>query len=188
MIKPQDELVAKEMLSKYYALVDSRVRKLESETDNLSHMILGLVSELSEIDEALVDPDGIDWINIMEEVGDLIFYIVGWSIFRGFKLEIQLTHRTYTTRNILRLTGKLANLLKRQIAYDKSIPSEEEQEFSQKILTALLNYYEMGTHINSIAAMDRVYAKLTKRYENGFTVEAALNRDLEAERKALEGK
>lgn len=176
-----------EMYTKYRNdIVDRLVRKFDSDIYNTCHMTLGIFTEIAEMDEGFADPNGIDLVNIKEEHGDLIFYVIGYSILRNIELEFQKVTRTYTLRNVLRTAGRLADLSKKKLAYDKEYDRLKEQDYLQTLFNQLLNFYDMGYYFDPVESMDRVYRKLSARYENGFSVEAANNRNLKKERAALE--
>jgi NTP pyrophosphatase (non-canonical NTP hydrolase) len=167
-------------------IVDRLVRKFPDDISNTTHMVLGIFTEIGELDDAFTNPDGIDWINCTEELGDLIFYIIGYSILRNIPLKVREINKTYTLRNVLKTAKDLADLSKKKLAYDKEYDREKESELVQKLFDQMLNFYDMGHRFNPVDAMDRVYNKLIVRYKNGFTTQAATNRNLEAERAALE--
>jgi len=58
--------------------------------DNL-HMVLGLVTESGELADAfkkeLAYHKEIDWTNVKEELGDLLWYVMGMCIVNGWDLE-----------------------------------------------------------------------------------------------------
>lgn len=167
-------------------IVDRLVRKFDEDIKNTNHMVLGIFTEIAELDEAFANPDGLDLVNCTEEIGDQIFYVVGYSILRDIPLKVRETNATYHLRNVLRTSGKLANLSKKKLAYDKEYDREVETQLLQKIFDQLLNFYDMGHHFNAVEAMNRVYNKLIVRYKDGFNTHAANNRNLDAERAALE--
>lgn len=58
---------------------------------NQEHMLLGMITKVGELADAFkkhiaYDKD-LDWINIQEELGDLIFYIFGFCILHGLDFE-----------------------------------------------------------------------------------------------------
>lgn len=81
--------------------------------------------------------------------------------------------------------GELADLLKREHAYGKPIDEVNAREEAGDLLWYLaLIARALGTDLETIARTN--VEKLQTRYPGKFTTEAALNRDLEAERKTLE--
>lgn len=108
--------------------VEETLAKLGNENLDSLHMILGIFTEAGELADAFkkffaYDKE-IDWTNVEEELGDLMFYVVGFCNINGFELE----------------------------------------DIFQKN-----------------------YNKLHTRYKNGFNKEEANNRNLDRERKVLEG-
>ena len=72
------------MTFKEYQLNAKRtVAELGSLELNLSHMVLGIISEQEEFLKALVDNDKV---NLLEESVDAIWYIANYCTFRGFDL------------------------------------------------------------------------------------------------------
>jgi NTP pyrophosphatase (non-canonical NTP hydrolase) len=102
--------------------------KLAGNNDNNIHMILGMQTEVAELADAfkkhLAYGKPVDWVNVEEELGDLMWYIANFCNINDIDLEQVM-----------------------QINIDK----------------------------------------LRARYPEKFTQENALNRNLEAERKILEG-
>ncbi len=83
-------------------------------------------------------------------------------------------------------TGELADALKKHIIYGKTLDEinllEEAGDlewYAALLLTAVKRTME--------ECMEKNIAKLKARYGDKFTAHAALNRDLDAERRALEG-
>lgn len=99
---------------------------LGEKLDNI-HMIFGMQTEISEITDVfkknLAYQKQIDWVNIKEELGDLMWYIVNFCTFNNINLE---------------------------------------------------------------ECMEINIQKLKQRYPEGFNIDKAVNRNLEAERKLLE--
>lgn len=58
---------------------------------NNYHMLLGMVTETAELADVfkkdLAYGKEIDWINIQEEVGDLMWYVINFCTINGFDLE-----------------------------------------------------------------------------------------------------
>jgi NTP pyrophosphatase (non-canonical NTP hydrolase) len=84
-------------------------------------------------------------------------------------------------------TGELADALKKHIIYGKALDEinllEEAGDlewYAALMLTAIKKTME--------ECMEKNIAKLKARYGDKFTQAAALNRDLDAERRALEGR
>lgn len=58
--------------------------------DNL-HMLLGMSTEIGEIEDVfkkhIAYDKEIDWVNVQEEIGDLMFYVASFCRMNGFDLE-----------------------------------------------------------------------------------------------------
>ena len=116
------------LIKEYSESVEINRAKLEEKgLDNL-HMVLGMVTEIGELADVFKKEMAygrpVDLVNIKEELGDLLWYVMGFCNINGFDLE--------------------------------------------DVLKVNMN-------------------KLKARYPNGFAKEKAENRDLEVERKILEG-
>lgn len=157
---------------------------------NLSHMVLGIISEQEEFLKALVDNNKV---NLIEESADAIWYIANYCNFRGFDLE-----EIYNTRqdNVIEAwetevsqyevqVSKLADYVKKFIAYKKPLNAENEIN-CLKILIDIISgdIEEIGGDIYD--ALQNNIDKLKVRFPEKFTEENALNRNLEEERKELE--
>ena len=82
--------------------------------------------------------------------------------------------------------GEFVDSLKKTIFYGKPLDEVNLiEEMGDLLWYVGLACDALGVPIELV--MDRVVSKLEQRYPEKFTDEAALNRDLEAERKALEG-
>lgn len=183
-----------------------QTRMGELRNARLIHSVLGLASEIGEIRELALkkfgegDPE-IDTVNLKEEMGDLFWYMgisvdtlglepnqvftdssqdlthYGWKIER-LNLEID-----QMSINI----GNAVDLIKKTAIYGKELDVQKYASvlfaISVNIETCLNMYGMTGDQ-----ARERNIEKLRARYGEKFTEAAALNRDLEKERKVLEAK
>jgi NTP pyrophosphatase (non-canonical NTP hydrolase) len=161
-------------------------------TADLEHMIIGVFSEFNELFDAL-DKD--DDVNILEELGDLSWYLVNYATLQKFELVHNKTGVIYDAQDLIHLTSQLANLVKREAIYNKEIDKELEVKILQEAFDTVCRFSRdaVGLDSNSIFDIERAWdmniEKLHKvRYKNAaYSDEAAQNRDEGAERKALEG-
>ena len=156
---------------------------------DLSHMILGMVSELEELDESLVTKD---IVNTGEEVADIYWYLMNYISFR--ELDIKLEQSNYNNYRLdsntlvhgLSITiSKLSDLTKKYIAYSKYISSNKEVELILKIdkyLQAIL--LRKGLDLGNV--LQNNIDKLKIRFPEKFNENEANNRNLTKERKELE--
>lgn len=92
---------------------------------------------------------------------------------------------THAILGLVTEAGELADQLKRRHAYGKEVDRVNLVEEAGDLLWYLaLIARALGTDLETIGRTN--VEKLRARYPGMFTAEAALNRDLEAERKALE--
>lgn len=69
---------------------NTRARLVNIGADNV-HMLFGMLTEIGELTDAfkkqMAYGKDIDWVNVKEEVGDLMWYIAGFCNINGFDLE-----------------------------------------------------------------------------------------------------
>lgn len=161
---------------------------------DLCHCILGMVSELEEY-VGSVKKNNIT--NISEELADIKFYVVNYITFRNIKIgftDYNNFQEGFKIKNskvvydilVLRIS-KLSDLVKKYIAYNKTINLEEESFLIGQIITYL--YLLFDSHgIDMDKAMKNNVDKLLVRFplEEGFSDNRATNRDLKSERQKLE--
>jgi NTP pyrophosphatase (non-canonical NTP hydrolase) len=83
-------------------------------------------------------------------------------------------------------SGELQDAIKKHLIYDKPLDNVNVvEEIGDLLWYCALVLDAVGSNFGD--AFARNIAKLAKRYPDKFTSELALNRDLDAERKALEG-
>ena len=158
---------------------------------SLAHAILGIVSELNELEDATYNDDNT---NISEEICDILYYVVVYCHYRGISLEeieaewesikSQSCYRITKFDDIYRAVSKLSDYAKKHIFYEREISDEEEITN----LSALLFWVAISHKVDLNVGFDRLINKLKIRYAEKFSAESANNRDLEAERRVLEGK
>jgi hypothetical protein len=177
-----------------------KVRFSDRMNMRLIHAVLGLSSELSEVQEA-VDADKIDTTNLMEEVGDLYWYMAILAdefssaevVFVNNDSSPIRTARPSDARALLqqnvnymvRNAGSLADLVKKTVMYGKDLDVSMLLTYLRGLdynINQALRIYGMTAQ----AARESNLNKLSARYEKGFTEKAALNRDLKTERSVLE--
>lgn len=78
-------------LKEYSKNVENTRAELESKGVNNLHMLLGIVSEAGELVDVfkknIAYGKEIDWVNVKEEIGDLMWYIVGFCNINGWDLN-----------------------------------------------------------------------------------------------------
>lgn len=151
---------------------------------NLCHMALGMASELEELQDAIRKKDEV---GMEEELADWSWYAFNYANLRKFDLVIQHDLGYFNFNHLMIVTSKFCTVVKQIIAYGKAKHPQDEYFFLQTGVNAVFNFYENGIYPNMERALDRNIAKLKARYPEKFDPEKALNRDLDKERKTLEG-
>lgn len=158
---------------------------------NLSHMVLGIVSENEELLKALVEND---LVNAREEQADQCWYIANYCTYRNFDFdeicnsmwdvldELETWEQETSMYDVY--LSKLADYVKKYMAYDKPLDEKLEKK-ALKAIVLSLTFEE--TEFDFPIDLQKNIDKLKERYPDKFTTENALNRNLEAERKILEG-
>ena len=162
---------------------------LGDEKLDLSHMIIGMVSEIVELDDSLKIRDTV---NTEEEVADIYWYLMNYISFRNLDINLEQTeiskYRFDSWRLVIKLSieiSKLSDLTKKYIAYGRPIDELEEQELILEIdsyLQAIL--LRKGLDLGNI--LQNNIDKLKIRFPEKFNENEANNRNLTKERKELE--
>lgn len=170
-------------------LIDTNALKL-----NLSHMLLGLNSEIKELVECvgtnLKVSSKVDLVNLGEELGDLYWYIANYANLRRVPLPDEVDMQDLVEEqcldHLIDNVGELTDVVKRFVAYNKAIDRTKEIDAVYGICQALRLFEDTygieGNHIRL-----RNINKLRARYPEKFSDDLAVNRDIEKERKELEG-
>lgn len=181
-------------LVEYQQLANRTCPDLGTPKDNILHMQLGLITEIGEVldifKKKLAYKKELDLVNLGEELADQMWYVANYGLItkdpalsmlclEDIEILVQdsyLIPATYTKKTEATIVI-LTNLL-RVLLTSKELP--------------IIDY------VVSIAAVCKIWeldfmqiltnniTKLKVRYPEKFTNEAALNRDLDAERKELE--
>ena len=150
--------------------------KLENDKLDLSHMILGLISEYNEYQDAVTYKDEV---NKNEEVGDMYWYVANYCNMRNINptFDYNIGYENYAY-----CLSKLSNIVKRYVAYNKEIDKLEEKYWINGILFNLNSMY-IDTTMETV--LEKNINKLKVRFPDKFDTEKAINRDLNAEYNAL---
>ena len=151
---------------------------------DLAHMALGIFSEYNELFTA---QNKGDIANYKEETGDFFWYIANYCTFRNINLEAVIGNDKLELDMTLEdEISKFQDIVKKYIAYNKPIDSEQEVLLLKNItniLIELLTFMEIDSLMD---CLERNINKLRIRFPDKFTEENALNRNLELERQTLE--
>jgi NTP pyrophosphatase (non-canonical NTP hydrolase) len=147
---------------------------------NLSHMVHGMCSELSELSDA---EQSLDQVNIAEEMIDILWYVAGYCTFKNYSLEEVFQATAGTMKSLSWHIHELTDIVKKFEAYNKPINEIDEVHHLGSIIYWIK--FVLGKEIFD-KATDNNINKLRVRYPEKFSNEAAINRDLAAERRELE--
>ncbi len=161
----------------YQTNVKRTLANLNNYKLDLSHTILGLMSEYSEYIDAVKTNDKV---NKDEEIGDKCWYLAAYCILRDINLEMKIV--TVDTKTYMYNLSLLSNLVKRYIAYNKEFDRELEIELVSKLYANLIN---MAGSSNIENILEKNINKLKVRYPEKFNETKAIDRNLEAEYKTL---
>lgn len=173
----------------YQELAKRTCASLGNEKLDLAHMVLGIISEQEELMKALAENDVI---NQNEELADICWYLANYCTFRGYdfaelvreyRYDIELEGWETQVQSFDLFTSKLADYVKKYIAYGKPI----DRELEKRVLGGIIHSLTVEEcNFTFGVELEKNIKKLQHRFPNKFTVEKALNRDLEKERNILE--
>jgi len=171
-------------LEQYVMAASRTCPTLTTYKEDVAHMMLGIMSELVELEEAIEIGD---IPNIGEELGDIMWYVANYSTI----ISIPITSYVEVDDSIDNLVralystaSRLSNIVKRFIAYNKQNLDEEMLELNnvKYLVYSIAKHYSLD--INNILLTN--ITKLKNRFPDKFTEQFALSRDISAERKILE--
>jgi len=192
-------------LAEYQQLASRTCPDLGTPEKNLLHMNLGITTEVGEfldvIKKNLAYGKPLDIVNLGEELADMAWYIANKArLFFPTSWEEQETRRSY--EDIRKefstifipiyskyvLEERVTIMLNCVINPDTEdyVVSEVEEDFNGVRDMVILNYVADLYELDFWQILTNNITKLQVRYPEKFTNEAALNRDLEAERTELE--
>lgn len=158
---------------------------LGSDKLNLSHMVMGMCTEIPELEEAIYNKDSV---NIGEELADTYWYVANYETFRGYDMsEYEMANAgAFGTDILYTQIALLQDLIKKYVAYSRPIDVDEEKKLLSRIKSNLFNMF-ISYKLDQGEYLQKNIDKLIARYPEKFTEDNAINRDLENERKILEG-
>ena len=184
------------MMFNEYVELASRTNKerelnLNNEQSQVLHSLLGLSTELEELRGAL---DLLDMPNIIEEIGDMLWYVhilydvYGFSYPEPSHPEVKLSSVLSVSHCVTSLSEFIADMMdlyKRHIFYNQELDVDELENMVDAVVYYLeiLSYRSAGSMSE---VMEKNIEKLAARYPEGFSDYHAVNRDLNKEREILE--
>jgi hypothetical protein len=162
----------------------------------LLHSALGMASEIGEYIEA---DNKNDHINLIEELGDMMWY---WAIAvdalglhpdRVYRQgEMALAPVASTTKkavenDLFSTIGDWCDIVKKHTFYNRVLDIQVAHSFLALICRHICDLHILANRQTFEKTLERNIAKLRARYPEKFTTECALERDLTTERAILEG-
>lgn len=167
-------------LIKLHVETDSNVAAMIQKKYNLSHMVIGLASEGSELEDAIVTHNKI---NMGEELGDKAWYLAGICTIMNWKLEELKIYSSSVHTELFHIESLICNNVKRYMAYDKE-DSEKLKNLITKYIAAMISFCK-HFQLDFEVVLEKNIKKLQIRYKDRYTDEEAITRDLDAELNAL---
>lgn len=171
-------------IEEYQALAANTLPRLGSSEKDFAHMAMGVVSEFGELEDSYKDR-----VNFMEELGDMTWYLAGICTLLLKKSFSNLSRGVEPMKDDgdeYRSIYILADLAKAHLAYGKKMDLNQIEEHVKNILSFIKLMCELKQEVDFREVLEKNIAKLKVRYPDKFDADKALDRDLEAERKALE--
>lgn len=172
---------------------------LGSRTFDSLHMTVGMITELGEINDALeTTEDMVDIVNLSEEIADLRWYMSNYANLYSFEFKdtpqipcsagelIQWEDYEDAYFDMMKYTILLLDMDKKSFAYGKSFQTAYRIDIFTYLNNAFLHFAKYWS-IDLEEAMELNIAKLRARFPDKFDTDKAINRDLDVERKILEG-
>lgn len=177
-----------------YAFAALRTRTDLGRNDNRTHALMGMVTEAGEVVDiakrkfAYGKP--VDTVNLLEEIGDYLWYVAVLCDAVDHDYAA-IVHAASTSFEEIKEDQRVWSLTEVSLGLSTVTPGilegtrDVEESIGISIVFCLyaLDLYDMTIEQAQAANI----AKLTARYPEKFTNDLALNRDLTAERGALEG-
>lgn len=111
-------------LNDYVKWTENTCAKLETNQQDIFHMLLGMVTEVGELSDifkkALAYGKVIDWINVDEELGDLMFYIGSFCRINNINLN------NIINKNVEKLESRYPEKFTEYHALNRDLEKERE--------------------------------------------------------------
>jgi len=111
-------------LSDYVAWTAKTCAKLDTHKEDIIHMIFGMQTEIGELTDIfkknMAYEKDIDWVNVSEELGDLMFYIASFCRITGIDLDEVIS------TNILKLESRYPEKFTEYHALNRNLDKERE--------------------------------------------------------------
>lgn len=180
----------------YVPLAVRTAKKLNSKAENLNHAVIGLLSEIKELNLATASGD---LVNIKEELGDKLWYAaLGYKCLEKYMKNLEPNvdfFVDFTSESIINLNATFVDLLsefsdyvKKALIYNKELSEEDFVKMATLMttITGVIFCQFKAFNLNPYEAMEANINKLKQRYPDAYTDENAIDRDTNKEREILE--
>ena len=186
-------------IAEYQQLASRTCTDLGDKLSNDRHMNLGVITEIGEVLDIfkrnLAYKEPIDTVNLGEELADISWYVVNKSTFYNFSLDKELFETVksdvkqlidndlFTIKDLsteIKIEALMVLLMKTYTGYNEDFFDAPIVQLA--VLANIAEWFEL----DYFQCLTNNIDKLKVRYPEKFTEEAALNRDLKAERIELE--
>ena len=171
-------------IPEYQKLTMRTFKLLNSPFEEVSHMVLGLMSEHNELSEAMKINDDI---NIKEEIGDKLWYLSNLANIFNVELDINFMPKGQN-KVLMLLYSDLSNNVKRKYVYNSGKEDENIIYIINCIFRALIDLivYLFGQDISILEEiMNKNINKLYIRYPDQYKDDYALIRNIQEELEQL---
>jgi len=111
-------------LNDYVKWTASTCARLDTILMDSLHMILGMGTEIGELQDVfkkhIAYKKDIDWVNVSEEVGDVMYYVASFCRLNNLDLE------KIIERNVEKLESRYPNNFSTESALDRNLTKERE--------------------------------------------------------------
>ena len=111
-------------LNNYVKWTGNTCAKLDSNLMDNIHMLLGMVTEVAELSDQvkknIAYKKDVDWINVREEIGDIMYYVASFCNINNFDLEEILD------TNVQKLESRYPNKFTEYHALNRNLTKERE--------------------------------------------------------------
>ena len=148
------------------------IDELTPQSMHLLHMAIGVAGEVAE----LIDATDLD--NVLEEFGDIEFYLEGFALFAPVERPTQSNPPKQAVPELVIAAGDLLDACKRSSIYADPICITTLVKCLHRVHIAVNTMYDLyPPHINIETAKQRNFKKLGKRYEDHkYSNNAAIER------------
>lgn len=111
-------------LNDYVEWTSNTCASLDTRKEDITHMLFGIITETGELTDifkkSLAYGKEIDWVNVEEELGDIMFYIASFCRINGFNLE------EIINTNVLKLESRYPEKFTEYHALNRDLEKERE--------------------------------------------------------------